>query len=304
MIITDSKNSRAIRLLAKEFIAIPVDSRIKTITEYSKEINVARGTIQNSLKVLSDNGTIKIKSKGHLGSFLIEKDLTQLLYFADIQFIVGVMPLPYSKRYEGLSTGILKVLEEKLQLPINMSYMRGAKNRINLVLRERYDFAITSKFAAKKYMEQSDDIEIVKEFGCESYVSKHQIITLNKDFTEIKDGMRVGIDYDSIDQSNLTLEATKDRSVELIEVDYNLILDSLRENKIDVAIWNGDEVSEKYNDAILFDIEGYDIDNTIASLIIKKDRYDLKKILSDSLDVEKVLGFQKLVINNKLIPNY
>lgn len=274
MLKLNSKNSLTIKKLAKEFLSISENERIKTITEYSEIINVARGTIQNSLKVLIDDGAIEIQSKGHLGSFLIKKDFQKLLNFADIKFIAGVMPLPYSKRYEGLSTGILSEMESKLNIPVNMSYMRGARKRIEMVIDERYDFAITSKYAALEYIKENNDIEIIIEFGEHSFLSKHLLITLDKHFTEIKDGMRVGIDYASIDQSKLTLNAINGKNVKLIEINYNLLIQNLLDLKIDLAIWNGDEVQNKYENVYLKDINEYNDDNTIAVLLVKKDRND------------------------------
>lgn len=304
MLKLNSKNSLTIKKLAKEFLSISENERIKTITEYSEIINVARGTIQNSLKVLIDDGAIEIQSKGHLGSFLIKKDFQKLLNFADIKFIAGVMPLPYSKRYEGLSTGILSEMESKLNIPVNMSYMRGARKRIEMVIDERYDFAITSKYAALEYIKENNDIEIIIEFGEHSFLSKHLLITLDKHFTEIKDGMRVGIDYASIDQSKLTLNAINGKNVKLIEINYNLLIQNLLDLKIDLAIWNGDEVQNKYENVYLKDINEYNDDNTIAVLLVKKDRNDLKKIIKDSINIDKILEIQNLVIENKIIPSY
>lgn len=304
MINLNSKNSITTKLLAKEFISLPLNSRIKTITDYSNIIGVARGTIQNSIKLMRDKKAIDIKSKGHLGSFLTAKNLHLLLAFADINFLVGVMPLPYSKKYEGLSHGVLKGLEEKLNLPINMAYMRGAKKRIEMVLDERYDFAITSKYAALEFKNENDNIEIITEFGSETYVSRHIMITADKNFMNIEDGMKVGVDRDSIDQLNLTINHTRNKDVKLVNVNYNLIIQSLLNGTIDVAIWNGDELRNKYSNLYFKDLDGYSDDNTIAVLLVKKDRNDLKKLIADSLDVKEVVNLQRQVIENKIIPNY
>lgn len=304
MINLNTKNSIATKSLAREFIGLPLNSRIKTITEYSNDIGFARGTIQNSIKLMRNQNAICIKPKGHLGSFLIAKNIHLLLSFADINFLVGVMPLPYSKKYEGLGHGILYNLEKNLNLPINMAYMRGAKKRIEMVLDERYDFAITSKYAALSYKNQNKNIDIVTEFGSETYVSRHIMITADKNFTNIEDGMKIGVDRDSIDQLNLTLDHTRNKDVELVNVNYNLIIQSILNGTIDVAIWNGDELRNKYNNLYYKDLDGYSDDNTIACLLVKKDRNDLKKLIKDNLNVQEVVNLQKLVIENKIIPNY
>lgn len=116
--------------------------------------------------------------------------------------------------------------------------------------------------------------------------------------------MRVGIDYASIDQSKLTLNAINGKNVKLIEINYNLLIQNLLDLKIDLAIWNGDEVQNKYENVYLKDINEYNDDNTIAVLLVKKDRNDLKKIIKDSINIDKILEIQNLVIENKIIPSY
>ena len=210
-----SKNALVVEHLSKYFIGVEDNSRIKTISELENEIIAARGTIQNSMNLLKIAGAITLKPRGHLGTFLISKDLSLLLRYANISFIVGVMPLPYSKLYEGLSTGLLHTMENKLNIPVNMAYMRGASRRIEMMLNGRYDFAILSKFAALDYLQHNDDIEIITEFEPGSFLNKHVVMFNTPDKQVIEDGMRVGIDYDSIDQAALTLEVSKPLNVKL-----------------------------------------------------------------------------------------
>ena len=140
-----SKNGLSTMALAKEFMSCDIGSKIPTVSELNEKIGLARGTIQNSIKFLQDNGAIKLESKGHLGTYLISKNTLILLAFAGITSIVGVMPLPYSKKYEGLATGLIVTMENQYSIPASMAYMRGAENRIAMLLAERYDFAIVSK---------------------------------------------------------------------------------------------------------------------------------------------------------------
>ena len=211
-----SKIGHTVSILSKLFIAIEPIQRIKTVTAYSKDLKVSRGTIQNSIKYLVDNEAIELESRGQLGTFLVKKDIIKLLKISGLNYIIGSMPLPYSKRYEGLSTAIIKSIEKNLNLPINMSYMRGSKNRMEMVLSGRYDFTITSKFAALDAIKYNDNLEIVKEFGPYSYLSRHVIMYTNENFEYIEDGMIAALDKDSVDQEQLTLLATKDKKVDFI----------------------------------------------------------------------------------------
>lgn len=299
-----TKNAHTVRELAKYFITVEENSRIVTVSEFESMIDTARGTIQNSLKVLSEANAITLVSRGHLGTFLIHKNLSLLLNFAGITFLVGVMPLPYSKLYEGLSTGLVQTMENQLNIPVNMAHMRGARQRIEMLLNERYDFAVVSKYAALKYQEHSHNVDIIVEFDKHSYLQNHVVMYADKNNSKIEDGMRVGIDYDSIDQSSLTLEATLGKTVELVPISYNQFTDKLQANEIDVAIWNGDELPNHPEKGTTQPLNLENDDNTIAVIIIKSTRVDLKNLISQIIDVDTVMDTQRKVIDGKLMPTY
>lgn len=299
-----SKIGHTVSILSKLFIAIEPMERIKTVTAYSKDLKVSRGTIQNSIKYLVDNESIELESRGQLGTFLVKKDIIKLLQISGLNYIIGSMPLPYSKRYEGLSTAIIKSIEENLNLPMNMSYMRGSKNRMEMVLSGRYDFTITSKFAALDAIKDNDNLEIVKEFGPYSYLSRHVIMYTNENFRDIEDGMIAAIDKDSVDQEQLTLLATKDKKVDFIYTSYSQLTENLLESKIDFAIWNGDELDDKHLNIKSKELNINDSINTIAVIVIDKRRIEMKKIIQDYIDIEYVKNIQKQVVENKIIPKY
>lgn len=299
-----SKNASTVQALAKYFITIEANSRILTVSEFETLIDAARGTIQNSLKLLSHAKAITLKSRGHLGTFLIEKDLTKLLNFAEISFLVGAMPLPYSKLYEGLSTGLIQTMENKLNIPVNLAHMRGAHQRIQMVLNGRYDFAVVSKYAALHYLEAYEDINVVIEFEENSYLHNHVLMFNDPKHTAIQEGMRVAIDYDSIDQSALTLEATKGIDVELVSISYNQFVEKLNNKEIDAAIWNGDEITNKFKVENIKDLSLNNKDNTIAVIIIDKERQELKNLITQLIDVDEVMRIQNSVLDGTMIPSY
>ena len=190
--------------LSNEFIQLDVDDRIPTVAFLSEKYETARGTVQSSLKLLQDYGAIKLESRGHLGTFITYIDYLKLLEVAGINSLVGVMPLPYSKRYEGLATGIFNTLNDR-HLSVNLAFMRGANHRLKALLDGRYDFAVTSRLTADYYLKNNEPIEIVAAFGDYSYVNEHVLVVRNDNDGVIRNNMKVGIDRSSIDQSSLTL---------------------------------------------------------------------------------------------------
>lgn len=299
-----SKSGATTSILSRLFILVEPFERIKTVTEYTKELKVSRGTIQNSIKYLVEIDAIQLESRGQLGTFLIKKDIKKLLKISGLDYMIGAMPLPYSKRYEGLSTAIIQSVENNLNIPINMSYMRGSKNRMEMVLSGRCDFAITSKFAALNSIKKNNNLEIIKEFGLYSYLSGHVIMYINENFTDIQDGMVAAIDKDSIDQENLTLSACEGKKIDFIYTTYSQFPENLESSKIDFAIWNGDELKNKHSKILTKDLDINDSINTIATIVIDKRRIEIKKIIQDFIDIEFVKNIQKQVMENTVIPKY
>lgn len=299
-----TKSGLAVEMLAKYFIEVNEQDRIKTVTELTKEINYSRGTVQNSIKVLVDSNAIELESRGHLGTFLTKKDTLKLLHFSGIKILLGVMPLPYSKRYEGLSSGILSTMESRLNIPANMAYMSGAQKRIEMVLNGRYDFAIVSKSAALEFSRSNENVEIVKDFGEESFIQKHVFMHLIKDFNGIKDGMKIGIDNSSIDNVKLTKKACSGKDVDFVNINYSQIVESLLSGTIDLAIWNGDELKHMDSRIKTSDLPDYDTDNTVAVIVIDRRRSEIKSILNQFLPNNSVTDVQNKILNDLMIPRY
>lgn len=299
-----SKNGFVTITLAKEFLKYSVGDKIPTVSELSDSFDLARGTVQNALKTLQNNDAIRIESRGHLGSYLIKKNMNVLLGLAGITSIVGVMPLPYSRRYEGLASGLLVAMENHYNIPASMAYMRGSLNRISMLISNRYDYAIISKTAAETIINKYDNIQIVKSFGRYSYLSEHVIIYKNSKMNSIQDGMKIGIDKDSVDQRQLTEEVCKNRKVQFVHVDYSQILKRVMSGDIDAAVWNKDEIVDKLIEINYSPIKESNLCADEAVLVVSKSEPEKAALLSDIIDVKTVNNIQRLVLEGKITPSY
>lgn len=299
-----SKNGTATMKLSRELLKYAIGERIPTITEFSKKINLARGTIQNAQKNLINSKAIAIESKGHMGSYLVKKNNAILLEFAGISYIVGAMPLPYSKRYEGLASGIIISAENQDKAPLNLAYMRGAKSRMDMVENGRYDFAIVSKFAAEKYISENQTLQIVLSFGKGSYTGKHVLMLHDSRLSEVKNGMKVGIDESSYDQIELTQIVCKNKKVEYVPIEYSRTIECVQSGDIDATVMNIDEVLDKKFPIHYVEIQGYSFDNTEAVIVASKEHTEIAYLLREIIDKEAVLNIQKLIMEDKIIPRY
>ena len=299
-----SKNGTATMKLSRELLKYAIGERIPTITEFSKKINLARGTIQNAQKNLINSKAIAIESKGHMGSYLVKKNNAILLEFAGISYIVGAMPLPYSRRYEGLASGIIISAENQDKAPVNLAYMRGAKSRMDMVENGRYDFAIVSKYAAEKYISENETLQIVLSFGKGSYTGKHVLMLHDSRLSEVKNGMKVGIDESSYDQLELTQIVCKNKKVEYVPIEYSRTIECVQSGNIDATVMNIDEVLDKKFPIHYVEIQGYSFDNTEAVMVASREHTEIAYLLREIIDTETVLNIQKLIMEDKIIPRY
>ena len=302
-----SKNGEVTMYLAREFIIHDIGDRIKTVEEYADNFGTGRGTIQSAIKFLRDERAIDLESRGHLGTFMLSMDYKKLWDISGFETIMGVMPLPYSKRYEDLATGLYKAFE-MANIPFSLAFMRGAGKRIETLGFGKYDFAITSKLAVDPKHSNFSSIEIISELGQESYVGKHVIIFADKKQNKILPNMRVGIDPDSIDQLILTKYECQGLKVDFVEISYAQIFHNLKNNLIDAAIWNGDELNEQLLDYGIVPLSNGNSNNekedTIAVIVANKDNKILKDILTKRIKIEEISKVQEKVINGTMIPSY
>lgn len=300
-----SKNGYSTKKLALEFIRLTEGSRIPTVSELNEKIGLARGTIQNALKMLTEKNAVELNSRGAMGTFLTRKNMRQLLDFAGIDSIVGAMPLPYSVRYEGLATGLISGVENVYDLPVSLAYMRGAECRISMVLAGRYDFAIVSRMAAEQVIcEKKLPLKIIKSFGPGSYLGAHVILFHDRDRHQIEDGMKVGIDRDSIDQATLTGEICQGHQVEFVPMTYNQVTKAIREGVIDAAVWNEDEVVDKMMDIPYKVIETCNNQDREAVMVVDGENETIASLLEEMISTATVCSIQNMVTEGKMAPSY
>ncbi|WML34930.1 GntR family transcriptional regulator YhfZ [Clostridium sp. OS1-26] len=299
------KNGLMAMNLAKEFLSMEEGERIITVAQMAENYKTARGTIQSALKFLQDYGAISLEPRGHLGTFINKISYSKLLEIADIKTIVGVMPLPYSKVYEGLATGLYNTLGST-SFNISLAYMRGANSRLQALIEGRYDFAVISKLAAQHYINSGEEIEVVLNFGPHSYVNEHVIIFKNVEDSEIKDGMRIGIDYSSLDHQILSFYQCEGKNVQYVPLLYSQLLNKILSGEIDAAIWNIDAIKESNLSFNYYTInnEKFNYSDTEAVVIVKKSNEYLAKLLKKFLDESKILDIQRKVVNEQMVPNY
>lgn len=300
------KTGIVITQLAKDLMQLKKGDRIPIISDYQEQFGIARGTVQNALQFLKDKEAITSESRGHLGTFLTDINYDILQKYALPDEIIGTMPLPYSRLYEGFATGLYEAFHIR-QIRLNMAYVRGSKDRIQSVVNGVYHFAVVSKFAANQAIANDDPVTIVMDFGVHTYLSRHIILFAEDAKTGIENGMRVGLDSSSFDQQALTKELTKDYDVQFVEIPGHQLIHGLKEGQLDAGVWNYDEIVDKNYQHLNYQfIEDNQLQREMSTSVIicQKNEAMLQTILKKNVAKESLLEIQKQVVEGKTIPRY
>lgn len=300
------KTGLTITELAQELLQMNKGEKLPIISELQLRLGVSRGTVQNALTFLKEQGAIALENKGHLGTYLSAIDYQILQKYAISDQVVGTMPLPYSRLYEGFATGLYECFS-KHNIRLNMAYVRGSKDRIQSVINGVYGFAVTSKFAADRALQEGAPIKIILDFGPHSYLSQHILLFADNSSKQIEDGMRIAIDSGSFDQRELTNSLTHGFDVTFVEMPGHQIIHGLREGIIDAGVWNYDEIIDKnYQDLNYRFIEGDErqVDMTRAVIIVAETGSMIETIVKKNVEIAELLKVQQSVMAGAMIPRY
>lgn len=289
--------------IAQDFIGMDIGDRVFTVEEFSNKYEAARGTVQQAMTRLKEYHAIDLESKGHLGTYIKEINYAKLMEICSAGSLVGVMPLPYSKRYEGLASGIYAILNQETGISVNLAFMGGASRRIQDMISGRYNFAIISLATAKHYVKEGYEIQIIHSLGIHTYVNAHSLIMRSDYQGKPK---RIGVDRTSFDQLSMTTKYFENQLIEMVPLRYAHILDNIKNKTIDAAIWSLEEktINDKELKYEYLEDKEADGDNTKAAIVVKKGDVTITNFLKRFFDCQKVTTIQEEVLKNKTLPNY
>lgn len=300
------KKGLAIEQIANEIYQLKTGDRMPNISDFQTTFSLSRGTVQNALTFLKEEQAIETESKGHLGTFLKMINHQILQAYISSSQLSATMPLPYSRLYEGLATGLYTAFRDK-NIKLNLAYIRGSEERIRAVEEGVFDFAVVSRFAAQHEIDKGRAIKVIMQFGEQTYLSRHVLLFRQGVEQVMKDGLRVGIDTDSLDHKLLTNEIIDGFDVEKIDLPSNQLIYGLRESQIDAGVWNYDEIIDKRLEDVYFielPVKNHHREMSEAVIICQKDNTLVSSTLKRTLDVNQIRDIQSQVKNGQMTPRY
>lgn len=297
------------RTLARRLIGKEAGDRVPGVADLAQDSGVGYGTVQEAMRLLEEAGAAKFRRRGAQGTVLEEVNDEVLWAMANAGALVGGLPLPYTRRYEGLATGLYTLLRGA-GVPLNLSFMRGGVPRLEALMRGGLDFAVTSVFTAEAFLEENPgSVSVVLRLEPGTYVSEHRLIFGAPSKERLEPGMRVGIDLDSMDQARMTeMEIEEvEGEVELLPMTYTQLLRELDAGRLDAAVWNSEDINgSRFKIVPLRSRRANDLSgsNTAAALSVRTDDKFTERILSTKLLEERLLEVQRDVLDGTLVPRY
>ncbi|ATA51548.1 hypothetical protein DEB41_16430 [Vibrio anguillarum] len=292
-----NKEGTAIMNIAQYLMTTTEGDRLRTIDSLSEEFCVSVGFIQKALTTIEHRNAVILSKQGRNGTFITQLNYRELVACAGINNVVCAMPLPYTRHYEGLASGLKAQIGD---LPLYFAHMRGASVRAECLRNGTYDIAIMSKLAAK---ELANGLVTAMTLGVHSYSHEHRLIFKKGGYDQIR---RVGVDPDSPDQKILTHQSFKDKNIEIVEIHYGESLIHLTNGDIDAVVWLPEAIEmEKYglDEKSLSDLPACR-DASEAVILANGASTHITTLLRKLIRMDQLIKHQRAVVNGEITPSY
>ncbi len=292
-----SKEGKSLVAMSRYLLSTEDGTKLQTVEELADQFGISIGYVSRALKTIEKNKAIILNKSGRNGTVLLNKNHSMLFKMSGLSKLICSMPLPYTKKYEGLSSAIKEQLDD-----VYFAYMKGASLRGECLSNGVYDMAIMSELASKSLVEEGN-MEVILNLGPQSYTVGHRLIFRENEKETIQ---TVGIDPESPDQVILTQMLFAEQNINYVEINYSDGLTSIQNHKIDAMVWELKDVSilsllNLHSELIE---HPHKQESSSAVILIRKEDVFLKNYLLSVLDVPKLLAYQSAVCERIILPSY
>jgi hypothetical protein len=233
-----SRSGRVTAALARDLLARKPGDRLPTIAEYARRFGAGNGSIDKALRLLHEHRAVHVEARGHLGTFLVARDVGALWTASGGNAIIGAIPRPLSFEIEGLAAGLVTTFARSgiAFTPLSLS---GSRQRVAALLNRRVHFIVISADGGERAALEHP-VRVVRVLYPTSYYPDDSLVVLTRsDLADPNLARRIAIDLGSYDHDVLTRTQFAGREdVEYVDVPYDLIPDRLADRTVDAAVWH------------------------------------------------------------------
>lgn len=224
--------------IARGLLGEKEGARLPTIEEYTKRLDCSRGLVQSALAQLEESGAVRLDKRGKSGTYLVGKNEERLFAEAGLQFFTGSMPAPLNIQLAGLATGVCQAMGRCI-VPYTFAFVQGAKNRVDALLRQTYDFVIVTEATARKHMALHPQLQIAFALAGCAYSPPYVLHIARPDAAGLEPGMTVAVDQSSTDQWDLTQLVSRGVDVKLVHLPYISTALAFLAGEVDAVVQRG-----------------------------------------------------------------
>lgn len=290
-----NKHGSMITNLSRDIMSLEAGDRLPTIIEYTEKFSVSRGIVQSSISLLEEEGCFSLSRSGKLGTVLTEINYEKLSRHTLWDPVVGSMPIPFNDVFRSLATAMY-LDSRKLPLDSSIAYVSGAINRWSMLSKGFFDYIVTSVATAEYILAEDDNIELLFTLPNCRYAEPYCLFFMDNKDTEIRDSMKVGVDPDAIDQSQISQAMCKGKNVEFVKMPFESTVEILYERSVDCIIARNEKWFKNNTDMIPLPVatSDYPINDTVVpAVLINKNNYGIKKLLGKYLSPENIAIAQR-----------
>ncbi|MBT2405775.1 MULTISPECIES: GntR family transcriptional regulator YhfZ [unclassified Streptomyces] len=303
-----TRNGLAARQLAALLLNHEPDTRLPRVRDFAEELGVGNGTVQAALALLEESRAIETTARGHLGTFLVRSDRGILWRLSGLGTLLAAMPLPHSRRYEGLATG-LRTAFEAAGAPFAITFMRGAAARTAALAEGKVHLAVLSRFAADRVIAEQP-VELIADLGPSTYVGGHGLV-LRRGVAIGSPGLRVAVNAASQEQPMLARRAFAGRDdIRWIEASPLRLRELFDRGKADATVWNLDEVEGRLGEGVEVQPLGDEaarelsLRHSSAAIIGRTEGARALAAVRGALDLSLITDVQGQVLRGERVPAY
>lgn len=299
------KNGITVRNLSRDLLCLSNGEIMTSIAEYTERFGVSRWTIQTAIQFLLENECMKIEKHGPKGTFVFDLNREKLWEYADLKPLIGFAPPPSTYIHDSLYTGLTDAISGT-DLPVNLGYMVPASLRMESLNSGRCHFVITSKLAAELFREKYPDIIESLVLEGSKYTVPYRLYGRRGTQPCIRDGTRVGIYNEAIEQSYLTERLCEGKEVIRKYGNYHGCLDLLAKGEVDVLVQRGDIDKYPLPECPYRELTELGVDDEVILpvLLCNRNDYGVESLLKKLLDTERIASVQKDVLEGRRSPSY
>ncbi len=302
-----SKQGRIVTILADALLNCVPGDRLLAVQEYAERLDASVGTVQAALDYLQEESIAQFEPRGRLGTFVRILHYPPLWSLAKGRSIIGSIPLPYSRRLSGLATGI-RLEFGRQPVELGLRFMRGAENRLQALASGQADWALVSSFAAHHAHTHGFDVEVLFALGASTYMAEHVLLLAKDSGSDIRHGMRMGMDSQSNDHTYLIRAMSQGKQVKFVEIEYEQGLKLLRSGAIDATVWSREDLPKELDGLTVLPLDAQTepalINLSEAAIVVNRGNKAVANILYSTLNAQELAQVQQDVLHQHRLPNY